>query len=314
MILKKISLSESLPVRISPVPYFFIANMHGEPGTWTAFFNFAKQIGKGTELETLAGEKSWRSKLQYRYKKAVGKEHSKNIPLSFGMRTRIAEKLRERRGRHDSEEGPVTVWWFLFEEITYQIYEEYPDSPISYLYLFLVKLRNQELDSEETLMLMLCAYLEWISLELLVIHGNRDNWCDSFFVPITSWVPQVIDGKLRTTRNIVLNEVFRKYDDRNFRHLLGKATGYDKSNLSAHRKLNVDHAMIELMKNPEVADLITGDYHFRALFNFVSFFEWMQLDMLLNNIPAELIVDSFSRLPVISDAFEQGLYRYFSEN
>lgn len=60
--------------------------MHGEPGTWAAYFNFIKQIGKDTELETLATDKSWRSKLKYEYKKAVGKENCKSVPLSFGMR------------------------------------------------------------------------------------------------------------------------------------------------------------------------------------------------------------------------------------
>ena len=308
------TLSEPVSAKDSPVPGFFISNMHGEAGSWGAYFNFLKSTGKGTELEELAQSKSWRSKQKYQYKKVVEEGKHKNIPLSYGLCKSINEAQRKQMKDHRLRES-MTAWWFIFERHTSEIREKYPDSPITHLFLFVAGLKYRKFDTEEMLMWMLCAYLEWISLDLMVVRQiDNNNRCDSFFVPIHCWIPRSDGDSLRTTRNTVLSELFEKYDDRNFRHLIGRANGYDKGTLSRHRKLSVNHTMIELRQHSDIVPPVLIEIQYRMLFSFVSFFEEMQLDMLSNNIPVRVIEASFSRLPKIASTFEDELYKYFIEN
>ena len=304
----KRALSKSMPARSSPVLYFFIANMYGEPGSWPAYFNFMQRMAK--ENPELASDPSWRIKQKRRYKKVVGNNNHKSIPLSYGLRETVYRRIATQGKRFDA---PVTIWWCMFEDLVSAIQDEYPDSPITHLFLFLTTLKNREFDSEELLMWMLCAYLEWIHLELFVVHRiYENNHCESYFVPLEFWMPHSHDYRLRTTRNRVLNKFYKYRDDRNFPHLLGEPRWHENS--KKYRKLNVKHAMLKLKQNSVLASPVLEEYRYHALFSFVHFFEWMQFDMLSNKIPAEYIESSFSRLPEVASTVNHELYKYFTEN
>jgi len=284
--------------------------MFGELESWPAYFNFAKRIGRGKALAELATNESWRRKQKRQYEKIANGKSDKSIPLSYGLRESISRKI-VTEGKHLDE--PVTVWWYLFEQTVFTTQDKYPDSPITHLFLFLATLKNRKFDSEEALMWMLCAYLEWIYLELFLVQRiDEHNRCDSFFVAMEKWIPQSEGGCLRTTRNRVLNEIFDSRDDRNFRHLLGEPHWHDAT--TKRRKLKVEHAIIELKRRSVPITPVLDDYRYRALFSFVNFFEWMQMDMLSNNIPAIYIERSFSRLPEVASTFNNEIYKYFLDN
>jgi len=304
----------------SPIPHFFITSIFGKPGEWSTRFNFIKHIGKGEKLGENAVNENWRKqqkRLFKKYCKAVGLSDRKDVPLLLGVNL---EELREKyHERYEWADEEVTPWWLLFVHTANQVKEQYPDSPISHLLMFLTTLENRKFTHEEMLMWMLCAYLEWIWLDRLVLNksnGNGDSKLD--FVHINYWKPMSEINRLCTTRYRVLNEYLECRDDRNYRHLLGPKT-YDvcSAKTSQKRKLSVDKATVELydftdMTNKESSELEKEQY--KRLFSFVNYFECVQLDMLAQGIPAIRIEASFSRIDEIQRTFQDELDEYFKRH
>jgi len=94
--------------------------------------------------------------------------------------------------------------------------------------------------------------------------------------------------------------------------LIGEPRWYSDS--TDCRKLSVKSALLELKRETNAKPLALDDYQYQTLFTFVKFFEWMQLDMLSNNIPASRIELSFSRLPELASELNDKIYKYFTDN
>ena len=308
----KRAVSQQAQLQASPMPYFFISTIFGEPGTWPTYFNFLDRIGSGPPNDDPKNIASWRRKFKRLYARTDPDRDHKSITLGYYR----SDSFRRRiESGEFNDRGPMTSWWLVFEEFVNDIEQQYSDSPITHFLIFLTNLHDCEFDSELTAMLMLCAYIEWINLDQIIAKGESVyglSRCETYFVPIDTWIPQSDGNRLRTTRNRILTELLSSRDDRNYRHLIGEPQWYSDS--TDYRKLSVKSALLELKRETNAKPLAIDDHQYRILFTFVKFFEWMQLDMLSNNIPASRIELSFSRLPELASELNDKIYKYFIDN
>lgn len=311
-------ISEPTYACCSPIPHFFITSMFGKPGKWSTRFNFLKHIGKGGKLSDLASDNAWRKKQSRDFERLceiIGRDDHKTVPLLHGFD--FSGRKKEFHENNKWADKPVTPWWLVFIGSVQEIKEQYPDSPISHLFVFLTTLKNRKFDHEEMLMWMLCAYLEWIWLDHQVHNkpsGKGDPQLD--FVHVNHWKPTSELNKLCTTRFKVLDEYLKHRGDRNFRHLRGPRI-HDANSAKKYRKLSVEKVVVELYdfdKSNNIKSVPLELKQYRILFYFVNYFELLQLDMLSEGIPAIRIEMSFSRINEIQRKFHDELGSYFEKH
>lgn len=305
----KRALSDPQYVRSSPMLLYYIASLFGEPGSWGSYFNYLKHIGKGTSLEEKMCDDSSKRKIKRRVDKLRKAEGDVSGRALFPG-TELPRYPGILAKRNQGLDKPVSNWWYVSEVSAFDIKKKFPDSPISHFWVFLTTLENRQFDWEEMMLWMLCAYIEWIYLDKFVrlrCSIKKEN----IFVPLNLWVPKAEDGRLSTTRYRVLSEFFENRDDRNYRHLVGPRFHSGTTIKKHYRKMSVKHAM--LLEKPDSINS-PDEFQYLQLFRLVHFFEWIQLDMLSNHIPAQAIEATFSRIHEIERCLEKELYRYFDEH
>jgi len=244
----------------------------------------------------------WKKRHREAYQK-YAKEHGLDtdyIPLSWIMNT-----------VEDSENFLV----FGLRQIEIWSHEKYPKSPLSHLFALTRSLTDYEFDYEATLMLMVVVYLEYAVTDMLLNEdADETNVYERNFVPIECWVPQANDGCISTTRYRVFKELFVGIDDRNYRHSVGKRQWQNRADATGERRtISTDRIIVEIEQASRMDKFnyaLLPKRHYRILVTLVLHFEYIQLNMLRDGIPAERIVKSFARIDELQWRFTRCLAEY----
>ena len=299
--MEKRALTDPIYVRSNPTIKMFLGSFYGKPGTWRAFFSTVKQPWH--PLSKKASTQHWRKKVK-EYSKLVRDEGESRRGLS-GLFPSTPEQtifLTQLAKRNEGLEIPVSASWMKFEEVLEFLKTETEDNHLIAYYEFLASLEDRRFDLEEMLMWMLCAYLKLLHMTQQLSDEDKMG-----ILHVDVWMPLAEGDELCTTRYRVISHLFEVRNSRTYRHLRGTRRLHNQLSAKNYRKFSVKHALLEVNKSyHDKAGENSGlnQDHYKLLFRFVHFFEWMQLDMLCKSLPAKRIEESFSRLPDIQKALQ----------